>query len=129
MAVVLIHDETGDMDNEYLAVVLPSHKVIMSDDTYDIARFIGRFSEKWADDEFRQWVTSASRDFLADKADQIDNIELAEDNVEYSADSDAPLGAFYYWIIRNFDSQSRSASIHSDEQAKNILKEVGWFNA
>jgi hypothetical protein len=32
-------------------------------------------------------------------------------------------------ILRHFDSQSTGSAIFSDEDAKKLLREGGWFNA
>ena len=44
-------------------------------------------------------------------------------------DENFPLSAFYWMILEKVDSQSGSSEIYSDEDAKELLREGGWFNA
>lgn len=126
MSVVLIFDEVDKpLAERVLAVVLPSRKVIEKDDSEEgITEYLGEFADRWKDNEsLRESVSESGKSFY----------ERHFPNGEFTApdpnDEEISLGAFYYMILQRFDNQAISSAIYTDDNAKEILREGGWFNA
>ena len=45
-----------------------------------------------------------------------------------AGDSEMPLSAFYWEILRLYDTQVMSSGIFLDDEARDLLEEGGWFN-
>jgi len=128
MAVVLIYRHEGDTDlslaERIHTAVLPSRKVIVKEGEYDLSEYLAEYEVRWKEDsELRQALSQGSKDFY------LENFDGGEMSPPDSNAEEMPLSAFYWMILQNFDSQSTSSEIYSDEDAKELLREGGWFNA
>ena len=126
MAVTLIYntDEKGPLSDNILAVVLPSFKVLTKESDSDIPEYLDSFPNRWKANEsgYRERIVETSEDFFVDNTDSIDLVapEVNEDEM--------PLSAFYWEILRVYNSQVLSSGIFSDDEARELLQEGGWFN-
>ena len=113
MAVLLIYNHESDpnvpLAERIHTAVLPSRKVLAKEGESDLAKYLANYETRWKEDpELRESVARRSKD---------------------PNDKNFPLSAFYWMILDKFDSQSGSSEIYSDEEAKKLLREGGWFNA
>jgi len=128
MSVVLIFEHDPDGKEETFAervhtVVLPSRKVITKDGSDDIAEMLSRYEDRWREEPtLRENVASLSKNFFEENFDG----EIPPPDED---DKDFPLAAFYWMVLSAFDTQIGSSAIFADEDAKDILREGGWFNA
>ena len=127
MAVTLIYSnyEEIPLAKRVIAVVLPSYKVLTKDEGSDLPEYIGQFPDRWKTNEnnYRNRIVDGSGDFFEEK---FPNGELTAPEVD--AD-EMPLSAFYWEILRLFDHQAMSSGIFFDDEARELLKDEGWFNA
>ena len=128
MSVVLIYDHEGDtglpLAKRITNVVLPSRKVLSRGENDYLADHIGGYVDRWKDDsDLRQSIANKSKDFYLENFADDDDMLPPDPNEE-----DIPLSAFYWMILQNFDNQAVSSEIFSDDVARELLKEGGWFN-
>ena len=126
MSVVLIYDEVdAPLEERILAVVLPSRKVIEKDDSEEgITEYLGEFADRWKDNKsLRESISESGKSFYERHFTNGEFTDLDPNDEEIS------LGAFYYMILQRFDNQAIGSSIYTDDDAKAILREGGWFNA
>jgi hypothetical protein len=124
MSVVLIYNQVDLPFAETIkAVALPSRKVITKDEDPSLVEYLAEYATRWKNDpELRHALADGSKDFYLKNFSDL-GMEVVDEN-----DEEMSVSAFYWMILRNFDSQSMSSAIYSDESAKELLREGGWFN-
>ena len=130
MSVVLIYNQEGDQEGgasslaeAVQVVVLPSRKVLSRKEDDYLIDYLGGYADRWKDDsELRHALANGSKDFYLENFPGDDDLSPADPNAE-----EMPLSAFYWMILTSFDSQSMSSAIFSDDEARELLKEGGWF--
>ena len=130
MSVVLIYNNLGEKGEEVSlaerihTVILPSRKVIVKEGESELAEYFANYEVRWNESpELREAVAKNSKDFY------LKNFDGGDMSPPDPNDTTFPLSAFYWMILDKFDSQSGSSEIYSDEEAKKLLREGGWFNA
>ena len=128
MSVVLIYSHEANtglsLAERIHTAVLPSRKVLAKEGESDLAKYLANYETRWKEDpELRESVARRSKDFY------LENFDGGEMSPPDPNDKNFPLSAFYWMILDKFDSQSGSSEIYSDEEAKKLLREGGWFNA
>jgi len=136
MAILLIWDIINDFDeeesewpNNIKAAVLPNKKVLINDDESSyIPEHIKSITAKWSENgsEFRNNIDgSAKLLFNSNEA------ELKEAGLTYSEDietDEIPISHFFTAVLNRYDNQAVSSGIFSNEEAKQLLGDGGWFN-
>lgn len=126
MAVTLIYtnSENTPLAKNIVAVALPSFKVLTRDNDSDIPDHLGGFPDRWKanNNNYRSRIVEDSVKFFED------NFTNGELSAPEAGDSEMPVSAFYWEILRLYDTQVMSSGIFSDDEAREILQEGGWFN-
>ena len=125
MSVVLIFNQEGFGDRPFVerieAVVLPSRKVLTKTEDESISKVISKYEDRWNEEpDLRESIAESSKKFFEENFDG--EIPPPDEN-----DKDFPLAAFYWMVLSNFDNQAVSSEIYADDDAKDILREGGWF--
>lgn len=130
MAVVLIYNNLGEngekasLAERIHTVILPSRKVIVKEGESQLAEYFSGYEARWNESpELREAVAKNSKDFY------LENFDGGELSPPDPNDKNFPLSAFYWMILEKFDSQSTGSEILNDKDAKELLREGGWFNA
>jgi hypothetical protein len=128
MSVVLIYNQEGGGESSLAEAVrvaiLPSHKVLSRDEDDYLIDYLGKFSDRWKEDSMlRRSLADGSKDFYLENFPGDNDLSPADPNA-----AEMPLSAFYWMILTRFDSQTMSSAIFSDDEARELLKEGGWFN-
>jgi len=126
MAVTLIYNnsENTPLAENIVAVALPSFKILTRDNDSDIPDHLGSLPDRWKANEnnYRSRIVENSTKFFED------NFDDGELSAPDAGDSEMPVSAFYSEILRLYDTQVMSSGIFSDDEAREILQEGGWFN-
>ena len=130
MLVVLIYNHLGEkgqkasLAERVHTVILPSRKVIVKEGDSQLAEYFAGYEARWNESpELREAVAKNSKDFY------LENFDGGELSPPDPNDKNFPLSAFYWMILEKFDSQSTGSEILNDKDAKELLREGGWFNA
>ena len=130
MSVVLIYNHLGEkgqkasLAERVHTVILPSRKVIVKEGDSQLAEYFAGYEARWNESpELREAVAKNSKDFY------LENFDGGELSPPDPNDKNFPLSAFYWMILEKFDSQSTGSEILNDKDAKELLREGGWFNA
>ena len=127
MAVTLIYNnsENTPLAENIVAVALPSFKILTRDNDSDIPDHLGGLPDRWKANEnnYRSRIVENSTKFFED------NFADGELSAPDAGDSEMPVSAFYSEILRLYDTQVMSSGIFSDDEARELLKDEGWFNA
>ena len=127
MSVVLIYNQEGggapSLAESIQVVVLPSRKILSQKEDDYLIDYLGEYAERWKEDpELRQGLSDSCKDFYLENFPDDDDMSPPDPNAE-----EIPISAFYWMILTNFDSQAMSSAIFSDDEARELLKEGGWF--
>lgn len=126
MAVALIYknDDKLPLAKSIVAVVLPSKKVLTQEPESEISDYIGEFPDRWKNDEgnYRTRIVDSSGDFFEK---EFPDGELTAPKAD---EEEMPLSALYWEILRIFDSQAMGSGLFSDDEARQLLEEGGWFS-
>jgi len=130
MSVVLIYNHLGEkgqkasLAERVHTVILPSRKVIVKEGESQLVEYFAGYEDRWNESpELREAVAKNSKDFY------LENFDGGELSPPDPNDKNFPLSAFYWMILEKFDSQSTGSEILNDKDAKELLREGGWFNA
>ena len=126
MAVTLIYNnsENTPLAKNIVAVALPSFKVLTRDNDSDIPDHLGGLPDRWKanENDYRSRIVDDSTKFFED------NFSNGDLTAPEAGDSEMPLSAFYWEILRLYDTQVMSSGIFLDDEARDLLEEGGWFN-
>ena len=126
MAVTLIYNnsENTPLAKNIVAVALPSFKVLTRDNDSDIPDHLGGLPDRWKanENDYRSRIVDDSTKFFED------NFSNGDLTAPEAGDREMPLSAFYWEILRLYDTQVMSSGIFLDDEARDLLEEGGWFN-
>ena len=128
MPVLLIYDQEGygigsSLAESIRAVVLPSRKILTREEDDYLIEYLGEYADRWKENsELRHSLADDSKDFLLENFPGDNDMSPPNPDAE-----EMPISAFYWMILTKFDSQSMSSGIFSDDEARELLQEGGWF--